>query len=743
VSRKRVPAARFGRVIGRLIAGMAGIALLVAPACALAGPGSLYSGPAPKPGPSILYAKPKTAPQLKNAGIWEAKPILVSGASAYRKGEFLYQDFIYDDTGAKGTADPADPKSGATFARFNGTLSYPTDPRYAQNAADLLELRVQPLRRSTAFRLTFNSMTDPELVATTIAIGESAEPREFPHGAGVSAPAELFLTVHGRSAELASAADGAVLATPRVKVSTRRHQLEVRVARGAWNPGSSRVRLAAGSGLWDAAAGAYLRPAAAADADTPGGGGASTPALFNVAFRFAEPFPDLGSPGEVFTDPKWWRDADQAAALAAGDISEFYAEVDFAKLRRGVRDLSGVPSTGPINRILSSRFNFGEGASWGSECDGTTDCPGQLLGRLLPYSVYVPERPRPPRGYGLTLLLHSLGANFNQFSASNNQSQLGDRAPGSLVITPSGRGTDGWYYGVAGADTFEVWADVARRYRLNPALTSISGYSMGGYGTYKLAAQYPDLFAAGQPVVGPPGQGVWVPPNEPSGGAGSNTNRMLASLRHVPFLIFNGALDELVPIAGPTAQAQSFDDLGYRYVFDVFPTADHFALAVNDSYGPAADFLGRRRATRNPAHVTYVVNPAMDFAQRGTVADHAYWLSKLRLRDASGEAPLGRVDAVSGGFGKGDPQPLATETGAGTLPPGNLGELAYTERSRAWGPAPRVARADRLQLTAENLKRIVVHPRRARLSCSPELDIETDGPLKLKLAGCGKPLRFG
>lgn len=728
---------------GRLVAGLAAIALLAAPASAQAKPGSLYTGPGPKPGPSILYAKPKTAPQLKNAGIWEAPPILVSGAAAYRRGEFLYQDFLYDDSGAKGTADTADPKSAATFARFNGTLSYPTDPAYAQNAADLVELRVKPLARATAFRLTLNAMSDPELVAATIAIGDSAEPQEFPHGAGVRAPAELFLTVHGRTGELAAAADGGILATPVVKVNKRRNQLEVRVPHSAWNPGSQTVRLAAGTGLWDQAAGAYLKPAGSAGPSTPGGAAPSAPALFNVAFRFNEPYPDLSTPAEVVTDPKWWRDDAQAAALAAGDISAFHADVDFAKLRRGVRDESAVPSTGPINRILSSRFGFGEGASWGSECEGTTDCPGQLVGRLVPYSVYVPERPRPPRGYGLTLLLHSLGANYNQFSNSGNQSQLGDREPGSIVITPSGRGTDGWYYGVAGADTFEVWADVARRYRLDPSLTSISGYSMGGYGTYKFAAQFPDLFAAGQPVVGPPGQGVWVPPNDPQpGGAASNTNRMLASLRQVPLMIWNGALDELVPVAGPTAQVQTLDDLGYRYVYNLFPSADHFALAVNDSYGPAADFLGRRRVVRNPARVTYVVNPTMDFKQRGTVANHAYWLSGLRLRDASGTAPLGRVDAVSRGFGRGVPVPAATATSAGTLPPGNTGALPYTQRSRAWGPAPKAPRADRLELEVENLKRVVVHPRRARLTCGADVEVKTDGQVAVKLAGCGKTVLF-
>lgn len=737
----------------RRLAIAASLACLVAlPGVASAAKSSLYSGPAPRPGPDALYAKPKTAPQLKNHGIWTAKPILVSGASAYRKGEFLYQDYLYEDTGAKGSFDPADPKGSATFARFNGTYSYPSDPAYAQNAADLVELRVKPLDTETAFRLTFNSMTDPELVGATIAIGDSSEPQAFPHGANVAAPAQFFLTVHGHTADLlAAGSDEPVGPAPKVKVSKHRAQIEIRVARSAWDPGSGKVRLAAGSGLWDVAGDRYLVPGPTASATAPGGSGtlADPPAFFNVAFRYAEPFQSVADTASIFTDPKWWRDDAQADALAAGDISPFSAEVDFAKLRAGKRDElrgkpGGVPLSGPINRILSSRYSFGQGADWGNECSGHDDCSSQLLGRLLPYSVYVPDKPRPKRGYGLTLLLHSLGANYNQFADSNNQSLIGERGPGSIVITPSGRGTDGWYYGAAGADTFEVWADVARHYRLDPAYTATSGYSMGGYGTYKFSTQYPDLFAAAQPVVGPPGQGVWVPPNDPTpGGAASNTNRMLASVRNVPFLIWDGAVDELVPIAGATAQAQTFDDLGYRYAFDVFPNADHFALAANDSYQPAADFLGTQRVDRNPAHVTYVVNPTMDFANRATVADHAYWLSGLRLRDGSGAAPLGKVDAISGGFGTGDPVAGATQTGAGTLPPGNLGALAYTERRREWGPVPKTAKSDTLELTLENLSRVVVSPKRAKISCDTVLTVETDGPVTVKLAGCHRKQSFG
>src|ERR1700716_485486 len=91
---------------------------LVAALCALpaaAHADSLYTGPGPRPGPDVLYASPTTAPQLTNAGIWSAPPILVSGATAYRGGEFLYQDFLYDDHGAQGQFDPADPRTGANL----------------------------------------------------------------------------------------------------------------------------------------------------------------------------------------------------------------------------------------------------------------------------------------------------------------------------------------------------------------------------------------------------------------------------------------------------------------------------------------------------------------------------------------------------------------------------------------------------------------------------------------------------
>ena len=77
---------------------------------------------------------------------------------------------------------------------------------------------------------------------------------------------------------------------------------------------------------------------------------------------------------------------------------------------------------------------------------------------------------------------------------------------------------------------------------------------------------------------------------------------MLASLRNIPFLIWNAsAATSSSRSPGPQQQAQGFDDLGYRYEFDVFAPAEHLTLAINDQFAPGRALPRRRdgrRATR-------------------------------------------------------------------------------------------------------------------------------------------------
>jgi dienelactone hydrolase len=724
----------------RTAAAIAAALLLAAPAAngangANGGSGSLPSvRSGARPGPDILYAPPADAPQLRNAGPWQARPILVSGAEAYRSGEFLYQDWLFDDHGATGHDDPNDPFSEVEqlFSPKHGTLDYPSDPVYANNAADLVELRVKPLASETAFRVTLNALEDPAKVAFTIALGDSPLPHAWPDGAGVSSPAQLFLTVHGTTAALTDATSGAKLApAPTATVDATRRQFDVRVPHAAWDPGDATVRLAAGVGLWDATQNGYLKPRPTRSATQPGGAAANGAALFNMAFRKQEPLPRIDQPGTANTiveggagvkmDGTWWRERRQGDVLASGDVSQFAAQVDFGKLKRGEGDESGVPRSGHIDRIFASRFDFGQGIDYDVKCltSTETECTGRYVGRLQPYALYVPAKAQPAKGFGLVVSMHGLSANYNEFLGSHEAEELGERGTGSIFASPEGRGPDGGYSSYAEADVFEMWADVARNYRLNPELTDVTGYSMGGQGTYELASRWPDLWARAFPIVGPP-----------------TAEASFRSLRNIPVLAWYAQTDELV---GPEMSERAFlaaQSAGIRYDHWVFTPAGHITIGNNDEFAPAVAFLGEHTVERDPAHVTYVADPTTDTKATGAT-NHAYWLSGLAGRDA---ATAATVDARSHGFGASDPPVEPVDVSAGTLDGGSHGSIPYHRRNLAWGPPAPGPLGDQLDVDATNLRTVTVDAPRARLSCNPKVNLTSDGPTQVVIRGCATAL---
>ena len=638
---------------------------------------------------------------------------MISGASAYRQGEFLYQDFLYDDLGAA------------------GVYTYPTDPSYARNAADLVELRITPLRTATAIRLTYNTLIEPELTATTIALGSSAEPAPVPHGANARMPAQVFVTVHGSDADVVDAATGAELKTaPRVRVSLKRRQVEVRLPYGVFATRRQAVRVAAATGLWDRGADRYLLPQAGApEANTPGGAeGTSPTAFFNVAFRYDEPL-------------NGWSESRQSAALATADLSGFFATVDFGKLRKRVTDdmpgrVGGVPQTGAMNRILASRFEDGQGRGTapGVPCIPPPR-PLQYAGQLQPYSIYIPDKPVPPEGFGLRLELHACEGNHQLHPTI--APVVANQGTGSIVIQSNARGTWYWYYGEALAEVFEMWADVAHRFKLDPDNTALEGMSMGGFGTLKLAGQWPDLFQAGAPMVPCMSAGIRYLEGGPvPGGEDSLIRNWAPSLRYVPMQAMYADADGVCNTWSQRQLRDDLDALGYRYDWREFG-GGHVDLFRGLDYRPLAEHLSAHRVNRNPPHVTYRLNESANQPQLGLRADHAYWLSDIRLRDRG--STLGTIDVFSHGFGLSDPPVLEREPGTGSMPSG----LTYTFQARQWGIPATQTPANRLDIEAENVRSVTIDPWRAKVDCDAEMSVTTDGRLAVKLAGCGAARRFG
>ncbi len=335
----------------------------------------------------------------------------------------------------------------------------------------------------------------------------------------------------------------------------------------------------------------------------------------------------------------------------------------------------------------------------------------------------------------MTLNLHYCGGNHNQ--GPPNAAAVGERGSGSLVLTPLARIPCSWYWSGAAADVFEAWADVRRHFPVDDSWSAVSGWSMGGYGAYKLVAQFPDLFGRALTDIGcVSAETGWPGRPAPSiSGPGAEIIHLVPSFRNVPLLSANGNADPLCTTSSQAQVLERFRELGYRYDWrwyagghgPMYPTGQE-----------VAEYLGTDKVEPNPPHVTYVVNEAMNEPEWGLNSDHAYWLSGLTLRDPSAGDGMGTVDAFSRGFGVAKRQPAPVETTAGTS-----NGVPYTGELGTWREPAAAPVRDELALTLTNISSVTVDVARARLSCDTELDVTTEGPVAVHLAGCRRTLHAG
>jgi hypothetical protein len=743
-----------------LVAGLVAGGVFAVPHASAATPQAAPTGPAP------LYEPPAQAPQLESTGIWQARPTQICMSSAYRAGEFLYQGCPWDDQGG----GPEYSWPANTMLR---NYTYPDDPAYRANAADLIELRAKPLPDSTAFRITYNTMTDPGLVATTIALGDSPVPLPAPHGANTVMPAQTFVTVHGTTADVTDAATGRKLADAPVSVDPQRRQVEVRVPHSAFDPAARKVRIAAATGLWDRDSDRYLVPQVNADAHHPGGapvGVARPSAFFDSAFRYDEPMDSA------------WRDRLQLAAIGKGDLSSFFAEVDFAKLAARADDdmtdqRGGVPTHGYIQRIFASHFESAQGRrlpgdpgqpptgsstqQGGFQIGGETvsgqfgwvcrdGCVPDLAGRLQRYIIYVPEAPAPSSGYGSLTWVpgYALTPGDQVRDGKDLFRAVGDRpdAP-TAVIAVDARGADNWAYGQMGTSVFESIADATAHYRLAPDRRVLAGFSSGAYSANKLALQFPDAFSKAficdgldqaPSLPGLNGVADTLPVDTiTQHEAGSKLTPLLPSRRNQPVMEWAGVNDDFIPYNITRERANAYaagDFYDYEFISWIGVSAEHMVQCNSGTWDVLTRWLGDGSGPGTPSHVTYVRNPRMDDPASGLVGNKAYWLSGIETRSTDGA--LGTIDVVSRGFGRADAaapsQKMSIGATSGTTAPVN----PYVREYRHLPGGAEQAKANVLDITATNIRSVTIDPAAAEVDCDATLNITSDGPLEVTLLGC-------
>ena len=690
------------------------LALLLLPARALGVPA----------GPALLHERAARVAQLQNRPPFMAQPLLVSGTDAYRRGEYLYQDYLFDDHGADtvpGLGSSATWASAPLFSPTAGDVLYPADRRFAGDAADLVEFRIRPTARAIVYRLTFAAPSAPGTVVAGIGIDSrhrGGSPVPWPFGAGVSSPGlDRFITVWGTGAAVTQLPSGQTLRLPAeaVRWDARRAQMTISVPRTIMNPRGATWRYVAGTGLWDGQGWAPVGPGTSPQPERLVSGnpllGASS--VLNLAFRFHEPVsktPVVN--GTAYTTSpgvgNWFEDG-QAHELAAHSTGGDFADVDFGALTRHVHRFVHPPGRVQA-RIYGSRLRIPAGVDHSSF--------PEFGGALQPYLVRLPPSYRAGHRAAVLFALHPSNggyAVFNVFMPGWGR-ELGDERQ-SLVVTPLSRGLDGpdpvsgAFTGAAEADFFEMWADLARHFSLDSARVTVGGYSLGGYAAYALAETWPDLFADVFSVVGAP------PAN------GMNTN-LLGNLRWVGVMAWNQADDSEVPYSDASAAATGLTTLGLRHEAWTFPAGGHLAPALRDDWRPTVPFIDRFRLVRQPARIDLRVYPGLDDTRYGLIHDHAYWISRLRVARASQH---GDVRAVSRALGRGDPKPV---TYSGRSAAGGSPALVAGVR---WNGLPRARRANALRLWLSQIVGLRIDGHRARLRGGRRLAISVDTDRRVRI----------
>ena len=165
---------------------------------------------------------------------------------------------------------------------------------------------------------------------------------------------------------------------------------------------------------------------------------------------------------------------------------------------------------------------------------------------------------------GTVLTLHDAAVTCEE------QANLYSAKDWAHIVAPTGRRPYGFDWEDWGRiDALEALADAAKRYPSDPLRTYLTGYSMGGHGTWHLGVTYPDLFAA----IGP--SGGWASFWSYGGGMPtiqnpsrleelelrsylpSDTVQLLPNLSETGVYVLHGAEDETVPVA-QALHAQSF-----------------------------------------------------------------------------------------------------------------------------------------------------------------------------------------
>ena len=184
-------------------------------------------------------------------------------------------------------------------------------------------------------------------------------------------------------------------------------------------------------------------------------------------------------------------------------------------------------------------------------------------GGAIRYAISVPRDYSPSLARPLVLSLHPGGAGGQNAGAAFMRSVVapGLQDLGAIIIAPDSPAAS-WAEPAAERAVMALVEHVFADYSVDRRRVLVTGFSVGGGGTWFLAARHADVFTAAMPI------------------AGSAAETPADQLSHVPTYVIHSRKDEVMSFEGAERTVRALQQLGRTVVFDALEEPRHYQMTA-------------------------------------------------------------------------------------------------------------------------------------------------------------------
>ncbi|NHJ05507.1 MAG: alpha/beta fold hydrolase [Candidatus Heimdallarchaeota archaeon] len=244
-------------------------------------------------------------------------------------------------------------------------------------------------------------------------------------------------------------------------------------------------------------------------------------------------------------------------------IQNFHYRDDPTKLDQELKDIKQLIDNCKKNKSLFIHSGYLQSA-FRSKDDNS----------LQPYSIVLPEEFDPNREYYLFVGLHGSGVDevgFIRFMGKNLQ-ELG--VFNTIIIGPRGRNLSDYYVGQSEEDVVDLIDKIKSIFKIKK--TIIFGFSMGGYGCWRLSLKHPELFesaiiAAGMPYF--------------DGKKENDMRNFIDKPNKIDYLVIHSDDDRSVTIEKTDEFIEELKKNGFSIVYERLTGVDHGNMDIGEIVG--------------------------------------------------------------------------------------------------------------------------------------------------------------